>query len=376
MTEVCVHPNLDIFANGKSFCENIRMLMSLSEDPPMITFLKSEIERLTQAIAREREGEQKRKIVLKLLDQYQPAQLTKDWYDLRNNMLTASSDIGVITKLSYDHKTAKSQREHEHLLDILVLKKCGIDIKKFTGNALTLYGQKFEQIVSNIYCHKTKSMQIEFGLLKHNKYPFIGASPDGISPNGLMIEIKCPQRRQITGNVPSNYWCQMQVQLEVCDLDVCDFVECQFNTMDMCDAGVDNYHGVIGVIKKCRHMDVCECREEFIYPDLFDRNFELLTEHAQTAQVNSIFSLQYADKYRLVEMSKWSLTKYSCVQVSRDKNWFQDSLAEIERVWKLILHVRKDAKLRNEIHQRVLSFIRTKTKGPSGYLDALFADDE
>lgn len=40
-----------------------------------------------------------------------------------------------------------------------------------------------------------------------------------------MIEVKNIVNRDITGIPLQDYWIQMQVQMEVCDLDECDFIE-------------------------------------------------------------------------------------------------------------------------------------------------------
>ena len=42
-----------------------------------------------------------------------------------------------------------------------------------------------------------------------------------------MLEIKCPKSRPITGIIPPVYFGQVQGQLEVCDLEYCDFLECE-----------------------------------------------------------------------------------------------------------------------------------------------------
>ena len=69
------------------------------------------------------------------------------------------------------------------------------------------------------------------------KLDILSASPDGIvdseSENkdyiGRMLEIKCPTSRDITGFIPEYYHAQVQGQLEVCDLEYCDFVECKIS---------------------------------------------------------------------------------------------------------------------------------------------------
>ena len=38
-----------------------------------------------------------------------------------------------------------------------------------------------------------------------------------------MLEIKCPTKRPITGFIPEYYHYQVQGQLEVCNLNYCDF---------------------------------------------------------------------------------------------------------------------------------------------------------
>ena len=43
------------------------------------------------------------------------------------------------------------------------------------------------------------------------------------------MTLQCPPKRQITGIVPRDYWMQMQLQLEVAELPLCHFLECEFS---------------------------------------------------------------------------------------------------------------------------------------------------
>ena len=43
-----------------------------------------------------------------------------------------------------------------------------------------------------------------------------------------MLEIKNIVNREINGNPKKIYWIQMQLQMEVCNLNECDFLECRF----------------------------------------------------------------------------------------------------------------------------------------------------
>ena len=88
-------------------------------------------------------------------------------------------------------------------------------------------GVKYEEVAVMIYEQRNSMKVFEYGCIPHPVYDFIGASPDGITDSGIMLEIKCPSSRKITGVIPSYYWCQVQTQLEVCELDRCDFLECK-----------------------------------------------------------------------------------------------------------------------------------------------------
>ena len=43
-----------------------------------------------------------------------------------------------------------------------------------------------------------------------------------------MLEVKNIYNREIRGIPKEEYWIQMQIQMETCDLDICDFLETRF----------------------------------------------------------------------------------------------------------------------------------------------------
>jgi len=83
-------------------------------------------------------------------------------------------------------------------------------------------------------------------LYPHINHSFIGASPDGINVDpksdryGRMIEIKNIVNRDITDKPKEEYWIQMQVQMETCDLDECDFIETRFKEYESPEAYADD----------------------------------------------------------------------------------------------------------------------------------------
>jgi putative phage-type endonuclease len=144
-----------------------------------------------------------------------PAQHTPEWYRARDGMITAS-EVGSV--LGTNPYTSRTQ---------LLRTKAGVG-KPFTGNAATQWGTANEEQVRDRFCAENGEVCHETGCIPHATIPFLGASPDGILESGALLEIKCPLRREpVRGveNVPPYYMSQMQLQMEVCDLDRCYFVE-------------------------------------------------------------------------------------------------------------------------------------------------------
>ena len=98
------------------------------------------------------------------------------------------------------------------------------------------WGNKYEYLTTCLYEEMNQTTIGTFGCISHSEYPFLAASPDGIVTGetnfGRMIEIKNVVSREITGNPKKDYYIQMQLQMEVCDLDECDFVETKFIEYD------------------------------------------------------------------------------------------------------------------------------------------------
>jgi hypothetical protein len=157
----------------------------------------------------------------------QPKQKTPEWYEFRYNLLSASN---VWKALS-----SEAQRNS------LIYEKCK-PLNMFQSNSSMTntesafhWGIKYEPLTVMIYEHMYQTKVDDFGCIRHPRYDFIGASPDGINVDpsnkerfGRMLEIKNIFNRDITGIPKEEYWVQTQIQMETCDLDECDFVETRF----------------------------------------------------------------------------------------------------------------------------------------------------
>ena len=146
-----------------------------------------------------------------LIAQEYAEQRSQEWLDLRENMITASDAASAIGESRYESE------------DAFVKKK--VLRTKWAGNAATAHGTLLEPLVRDLYDQKYNRKSHEIGLVQHRDYPWLGASPDGVTEDGILVEIKCPMTRKIEPNVPKHYWPQVQLQLEITDLEECDFVQ-------------------------------------------------------------------------------------------------------------------------------------------------------
>ena len=154
--------------------------------------------------------------VVELLKCEQWEQRKPEWYERRKTLITASDCAGALGIPAFCGQRGDIRAE-------LIKSKCH---NVFKGNMFTRHGCENEDMVRDRAMAVLGMKVLEFGLLVHPQLAWLGASPDGVTTCGNLIEIKCPYKRQpIPGEIPHHYMPQVQVQLEVCDLDLCYFVE-------------------------------------------------------------------------------------------------------------------------------------------------------
>jgi putative phage-type endonuclease len=167
----------------------------------------------------------------RILDMPVIEQKTKEWYNQRYNMITAS-DIAAILNISPFMTRKRLLRDKTKPFD---------KIKK-VDNFLTRHGNKYEGEALKKYEQTYNEKCYETGLYQHSKYKWLGASPDGITCKGKLVEIKCPLKREIKHEIPEYYYPQVQIQLEVCDIEECLFIqykpsinetECEFDVLEI-----------------------------------------------------------------------------------------------------------------------------------------------
>lgn len=165
----------------------------------------------------------------------QVEQHTAEWYAQRRNRLTASefSQIldgrrGALLRSKVIPTAADSTPIYTNKSPVAIAQPDG------EMNA-TSWGHRFEPVTRRIYELEIAGVDTvcdTLGRFNHHTVPWLSASPDGLVMRGplagRLVEIKSPKTRQPGQYVPDDYYVQMQLQMEVCDLDAVDFIEAQF----------------------------------------------------------------------------------------------------------------------------------------------------
>lgn len=99
-------------------------------------------------------------------------------------------------------------------------------------SAATLHGKENEELAIDKFERLYGTHVLQFSLIPHDTKDWLAVSPDGITPDGIMVEVKCPYSRERKPaeayepwGCPKYYYPQVQAQLEVCDLELCKFVQ-------------------------------------------------------------------------------------------------------------------------------------------------------
>ena len=289
--------------------------------------------------------------IQKLRDTPQPDQRTLAWYLFRWNLITASN-----AWKAFESQSTMNQLIYEKCQPLKTNLECEEEQNKTVNiNSPLHWGQKYEPLSVLLYETKYDTKVEDFGCIQHPKYNFIGASPDGIITDktsqrfGRMLEIKNVVSREITGIPKKEYWVQMQLQMEVCDLDECDFLETKFieysdteafyNDSLVDETGDTNL--TISLNGKTKgiiiYFQTKENKPFYVYKPLNIVNNNDIKYWEETE-----LEKYEAEPYNFVfiKFIYWKLEVLSCVNVLRNREWFEKNIDQLEKVWNIILEER------------------------------------
>lgn len=270
---------------------------------------------------------------LEILDNIpQPTQRTKEWFEFRYNLITASNLWKVFGSQSQ--------------INSLIFEKCKPLEYIYNNASITSplhWGIKYEPVTVMIYEELYKTKVKDYGCIKHEKYSFIGASPDGINIDkstcryGRMLEIKNIYNREITGIPKMEYWVQTQIQMETCKLDKCDFVETRIKEYETEEEfykddyrnNESNFKGVI--------LYFIDPIEE-IYNQSPKYEYMPLSNSLEKNEILKWIDEKRVEneKYQIHKIIYWKLDEISCVVIHRNKKWLEKAIPQIQKIWNVI----------------------------------------
>ena len=247
-----------------------------------------------------------------LLDATQVEQRTQEWYREKENLLTASeiADIwaGPLTRARLVKSKVPKPLEEEQIFSQRLA------VPRAEGHAMD-WGVRYEPVVKMIL-EKNLDIRIrDLGRIRHQTIPRLAASPDGLITEskgqedllGKLVEIKCPPSREIKDEIPFSYWCQMQIQMEVCDRPACEYVEVKFKEVEADDPDAE------GWITLEQKMDSNDMRYQY--------HQNPLTPPSENDWIS-------------IETYGWNIVQLRRITVQRDPHWFEAKQGDLEAFWK------------------------------------------
>lgn len=311
-------------------------------------------------------------------------QKSMKWHLTRQNMITAT-DSGKLLSGS-----------DSRFKEVLVKKIDKIKAQPVSSATPLVHGNTYEDVSLKIYESRFKVKVSEYSILGSESHSYIGASPDGVITNidytdynsfcryGRLLEIKNPYSRVIDGVIKSDYYAQMQQQMFVTGLPICDFLETEIKDIrcinssncydeqyqniyemlnDKLDTSVDGWQnkienknipvnnlnkmglekGVIIVFKKefPLEIEVEDNKNETIYETLNKYEiFPLSIEYDYDTIMKWIQDKKneyHKKNYTCEEVLYWKLYKFSVITVNYDQEKFENiTLPILKNGWNKI----------------------------------------
>lgn len=289
----------------------------------------------------------KRKALVQALkERPQIQQRSEEWFQQFGKLLTASEFAAIFpaTKRRQDLAYSKS---HPPKDPIVFRHACPTNEMNATG-----WGVRFEPVVKQILESIDGCQLYEPGRIGHPTNPRLAASPDAIvetsldaSQIGRLIEIKCPYSRKIGGEIPSDYWIQMQIQMEVTGIDECEYVECEILSSRPHQQGPIDLSGTL--LKGCLYL----IKQTVPEGDPYELRYLY-------GEVGSSRCPPIPEGFELVETIPWGLKAWHREIVYRDRTWYEATKSWQEAFWQDVEILRKGGKLEGQKQTQTACLIR------------------
>lgn len=237
-------------------------------------------------------------------------QQSGEWHMEKRDLVTASefSDILDNNRTALLRKKVKAGNGHFVSTQTVFLTK----EKRIHAMA---WGFRFEPVVRAIYEKVTgNTVFTEVGRVRHPLLKRLAASPDGLVDSGpglgRLLEIKAPVTRALEEDIiPYEYYCQMQVQMEVLDVGAVDYCECRISSVTEwsdTDSSLPQWIGAVAVVGVLEDP----LSWAYVYSPLFSN-----TEEGRLGVDNWTVE-------NCLEKQKWIIQDWQLLPVLRNRRWW------------------------------------------------------
>lgn len=149
---------------------------------------------------------------------------SESWLALRLGRVTGSRVADVLATT----KSGESASRRNYRMELVCDRLTGKRAEQFVNHHMER-GTLLEPVARSLYETKTGNFVSQIGFAHHPSIEMAGASPDGLTDCGNLIEIKCPTAANhvdtlLSGKPPSKYIPQMQWQMACTGSNWCDFI--------------------------------------------------------------------------------------------------------------------------------------------------------
>ncbi|MBV8895501.1 MAG: YqaJ viral recombinase family protein [Acidobacteriaceae bacterium] len=153
------------------------------------------------------------------------AQGSAEWHAIRCGKVTASRVADVVATVKSGGYGASRAT---YMAELIAERLTGKPSESYT-NAAMQWGTATEPEARTAYEFHANCDVQQVGFVEHPTIENAGCSPDGLLPDGGLVEIKCPNTAAhietlLTGKIPEKYVKQMLFQMACTEGKWCDFV--------------------------------------------------------------------------------------------------------------------------------------------------------
>jgi len=148
----------------------------------------------------------------------------EEWKKRKNGWVGASRINDVCAKI----KTGEAKTRADYKVELVAARITGKYPESYTSAEMT-WGIETESQAKAAFSFITDIQIEDVGFIPHPSIDMAGASPDGLTSDGGLIETKCPKTKThigylLSGGCPSEYFNQVQWQMACTGRQFCHFV--------------------------------------------------------------------------------------------------------------------------------------------------------